>query len=125
LVDKNSSLRLFEKDNGECINPAPGTCIDTGLVNNQGEERFDFYMIPHKATIATARPVHYDIVYNNTGVNKKKIEELTYHLCYSYVNYQGSIKVPAATMYAQKIANYALENKVTPSDSLELNLHYL
>ena len=34
LVDKNTILRLFEKDNGECMNPAPGTCVDTGLVMN-------------------------------------------------------------------------------------------
>jgi aubergine len=126
LVDKNTTHRLFEKDNGHgYVNPGPGTIVDTGLVEHQGENKFDFFLIPHKATIATARPVHYDVVYNTTGVKKKDIELLTYHLCYTYVNFCGSIKVPAATMYAHKIANYAHENKVTPSDKLELKLHYL
>jgi len=74
LVDKNTSLRLFEKENGECVNPAPGTCVDSGLVEVAGEEKFDFFLIPHKATVATARPVHYNVIYNSTGVKKKDIE---------------------------------------------------
>jgi len=33
FVDKKITHRLFAKENGnECVNPAPGTCIDTGLV---------------------------------------------------------------------------------------------
>jgi len=32
LIEKNTH-RLFEKDNGNgYVNPAPGTCVDTGLV---------------------------------------------------------------------------------------------
>jgi len=32
-VDRRTSQRLFEKDNGNgYVNPAPGTCVDTGLV---------------------------------------------------------------------------------------------
>jgi hypothetical protein len=126
FVDKRITHRLFEKANGNgYVNPAPGTCIDTGLVENQGEEKFDFFLIPHKATVATALPVHYNVAYNTTQIKKKDLEQLTYHLCYSYVNFCGSIKVPAATMYAQKIANYAHENSVEPSAKLALNLHFL
>jgi len=34
FVDKRITHRLFEKANGNgaVVNPAPGTCIDTGLV---------------------------------------------------------------------------------------------
>jgi len=33
FVDKKISHRLFEKANGNgYVNPAPGTCIDAGLV---------------------------------------------------------------------------------------------
>jgi len=34
FVDKNTSHRLFERDNGNFINPGPGTCVDSGLVEN-------------------------------------------------------------------------------------------
>ena len=82
-------------------------------------------MVPHKATVATALPVHYNVVYNSTGFGKRDIETMTYHLCYNYFNFAGSIKVPSAVMYAQKVANYAHEISKIPNDSLSLNLHYL
>jgi len=82
-------------------------------------------LIPHKATIATARPVHYKVAHNTTGLAKENVEMLTFYLCHNYVNFCGSIKVPSAVMYAHKIANYAHDNSVTPNDNLSLNLHYL
>jgi len=53
-VNRNISHRLFYKDNGGYINPGPGTALDVGLVEDQGDKYFDFYLIPHKATVATA-----------------------------------------------------------------------
>ena len=57
FVDRNISLRLFHKDSGTYLNPGPGTVLDEGLVENQGDKIFDFYLIPHKATVSTALPV--------------------------------------------------------------------
>ena len=61
FVDKRVTHRLFEKspDGSGFLNPPPGTCVDTGLVESQGDTNFDFFLIPHKATVATALPVHY------------------------------------------------------------------
>jgi aubergine-like protein len=116
---------LFAKDNGNKINPGPGTCLDSVLVQNQGDKLFDFFLIPHKATVATAQPVHYDIVYNSSLLNKDQIEHVTYHLCYNYYNFGGPIKVPSACMYALKMANYAHENNVVPNEKLSSYLHFL
>lgn len=83
-------------------------------------------MIPHKATVATAQPVHFKVVYNSTGLAKDKIELSTYHLTYNYFNFSGPIKVPNACMYAKKLAEYAYDNKIyKPNENLSLNLHYL
>jgi hypothetical protein len=82
-------------------------------------------MIAHKATIATALPVHYFVVQNTTLMNQHQVEEFTYHLCYNYFNFMGSIKVPGAVMYAHKIANYANDLSILPNDALSGNLHYL
>ena len=81
-------------------------------------------MIAHRATIATALPVHYYVVSNRTAMSKEQVEAFTYHLCYNFFNFVGSIKVPAAVMYAHKIANYAQDIAI-PSDDLALKLHYL
>lgn len=125
-VNKRITHRLFEKDNGNgYINPGPGTVLDTALVEKQGEQTFDFFLIPHSATVATALPVHFKVVYNTSSMNKEQLETATYHMCYNYVNFAGSIKVPAACMYAQKIANYSHENSVMPNEKLNLNLHFL
>ena len=37
---------------------------------------------------------------------------MTYHQCYSYFGFMGPIKVPAAVMYAHKLAYYTLDNKI-------------
>ena len=106
------------------MNVAPGTVVDSGLTEHSNGS-FDFYMVPHKATIATALPVHYHVVMNTVGINREQVEEFTYHMCYNYFNFMGSIKVPGSVMYAQKLANYAHELRVNPSDALATRLHYL
>jgi len=70
LIDKMTTHRLFEKYNGDnhFLNPPPGTVVSTGLVENENERIFDFFLIPHKATIATARPVHYQVVHNTLAM---------------------------------------------------------
>lgn len=107
------------------MNPSPGTVLDSALVENQGDLTYDFFMIPHKATVATAQPVHYKVVYNTSNLTKDQFELSTYHLCYNYVNFSGPIKVPSACMYAKKIADYSAENVVKPNERLAFNLHFL
>lgn len=72
LVNKRITLRLFAKYSEEIyINPGPGTVLDTTLVDDDGPTIFDFYLNSHKATIATARPVHYKVIHNTTSLSKE------------------------------------------------------
>ena len=125
LVDRNIQHRVFVKSGQDCLNPGNGTVIDSAVVEVQGDTLFDFYMIPHKATVATAQPVLYKSVYNTTGMTKDQFETSTYHLCYNYFNFAGPIKVPMVCMYAHKICTYAQENKCVPSVGLSSYLHFL
>jgi aubergine-like protein len=125
LVDRNIQHRLFASSGQEKLNPGPGTIVDTSLVEQQGDNIFDFYLIPHKATVATAQPVLYRSVYNTTSMTKDQFETSTYHLCYNYFNFAGPIKVPMVCMYAHKIAAYAQENKNLPNENLATFLHFL
>jgi len=54
LIDKLSGHRLFMKSNGDTWNPQQGTVVDSAVVECQGDRIFDYFMIPHKATVATA-----------------------------------------------------------------------
>ncbi len=125
LVDRNIKQRLFVKQNHEFLNPGNGTVVDTAIVEVQGDQIYDFYMISHKVTVGTAKPVLFKCVYNTTGMNKEQFETSTYHLCYNYFNYVGPIKVPMVCMYAHKICSYAQENKCIPSTGLSSYLHFL
>jgi aubergine-like protein len=127
LINKKVTTRLFERDNGLVINPGPGTLVDTAIVEKDGNNIFDFFMIANdNPKTATALPVHYSIVCNTTGLSKREIEEITHQQCYSYQGFGGPIKVPAAAKYAEKLANYAHDTKVQKSNiSLSHKLHYL
>ena len=107
------------------MNPGPGTIVDTSLVENQGDRIYDFYLIPHKASVATAQPVLFKVAYSTSPLTKDQFETSTYHLCYNYFNFAGPVKVPMVCMYAHKIATYAQENKLTPNEGLCDYLHFL
>ncbi len=135
-------------DGSTYMNPGAGTVLDMGAVEDEGngngngnggggspsedlgmgglhlfkaENSFDFFMIPHSATVATALPVHFRVVHNTTGMNKKAVETLIYHQCYAYYGFGGGIKVPAACMYAHKLVNYAHDiEKLGKSNMLQV-----
>ena len=127
FVNKEINTRLFEPVGENMLNPPEGTVVDTDLVEIEGSaDKFDFYMIPHHASIATARPVHYIVAKNDTGLSKRQVEQFTYDQCYQYFNFGGSIKVPASVMYAHKIAKYCHDVRMNAlPDKLEKNLHFL
>jgi len=130
LVDKQVNTRFFEVSNSGPVNVAAGTLVDN-IVAGRTEPGFDFYMVPHKATVATALPVHYEVAINSTGMNDAAVQDLIHQQCYGYYNYVGPIKVPASVMLANKICNYAHDigkdkkARFIPSDKLSTKLHFL
>jgi aubergine len=71
LIDKKINTRLVEKQGDTYANPAPGTVVNTSITEHApGSGSFDFYMVAHKATIATALPVHYFVVQNTTSMTQ-------------------------------------------------------
>ena len=125
FVNQKLNQRLFVKNNGNYINAGAGTVVDTQIVKTQEESRFDFYLVPHSATVATALPVHFDVKYNDCQFDKQAFETLTYHLCYNYFNFAGGIKVPNVVKYAEKLANYSVDVRGIPNGKLNKNLHFL
>lgn len=72
MVDRNVQHRVFAQDHtGALLNPGPGSVIDTALVEKQGSSIYDFYLIPHKATVATAQPVLFKVCYNTSSITKE------------------------------------------------------
>lgn len=100
---------MFIQNNRKALdNPEPGTILDNGLVENEdGNKKFDFFLVPQQTTQGCVMPVHYFVPLNESeDLTKEVVENLTYALCYIYPNWAGSIKVPAPCQLAHKIADY-------------------
>lgn len=133
VVNKRISQKFYL--NGQ--NPAPGTVVDTKLVNKDASKVcYDFFLVSHNCTQGTVTPTHYYVHYDDSRLDKETFEQFTYNLCHAYQNWPGPIKVPAPCMYAHKIAEYALLTKkvgartqaiANPSDldALQNLLHFL
>jgi hypothetical protein len=135
LVDKNSGIRMLEKynNNGHIVNPGPGTCIDSGVVERDGDKLFDFYMVSNNnPTTATALPVKYEVAFNNSDLSKREFEEFTYHQAHNYVGFGGPVKVPASLKLAERLANYTKivgfngsSAQELPNNMLANYMHYI
>lgn len=109
IVNKRINQRMFIQNNRRALdNPEPGTILDNGLVENEdGNKKFDFFLVPQQTTQGCVMPVHYFVPLNESeDLTKEVVENLTYALCYIYPNWAGSIKVPAPCQLAHKIADY-------------------
>jgi aubergine-like protein len=118
---------MFLKKGNKIYNPEPGTVIDTELVETEGEERFDFFLQANEVNQGCARPVHFFVEKNGAKIPKDVIYKFSYDMCHAYFNWTSSIKVPAPTMYAHKIAFQAhvLGIDVVNNESMEMSLHFL
>ena len=85
---------------------------------------YDFFLISQSATQGCILPTHFFVTYDDSGMSKDCLQDLTYSLCYYYFNWAGSIKVPAPCQYAHKVAKYTLDIGARPSDKQE-NLFFL
>jgi hypothetical protein len=74
LVDKNRPQRIFIQNQDKTFgNPLSGTVVDQVIVEEQGDNIFDFFLIPHNATVATARPVLFSVCHNTSSLTKIQI----------------------------------------------------
>ncbi|KAI0336397.1 Piwi-domain-containing protein [Cubamyces sp. BRFM 1775] len=92
--------RRSQADNsGNC--PA-GLLIDQHITNPNYP---DFYLQSHAGLLGTSRPGHYVILENETGLNARQVQTLTYHLCHTYASATRSVSIPAPVYYADRICS--------------------
>lgn len=107
VVTKRINDRFFEQGYNKRlnkkgpINPQGGMIVQSGAVNNVG---FDYFMIAQNVNRGTATPVHFEVLFNNTGLTADSFYELTYYQTFNYYNWTGPVKVPSVVQYATKQA---------------------
>lgn len=72
-------------------------------------------------------PTKYSVIYSDSNLPDDALQQLLYSQCFSYCNWQGAIKFPAALEYARQCAkfnNKILDNSVV-GGLLQTQLYYI
>ena len=112
--NNRSNNRGSRGSNGlNLTNPIPGTFVFDNICQDKNE----FFLICQKSRQGLSTPTNYYILYNDLEKNgefsaehtKKCLAILSYKLSFMYYNTVGSIKVPAAVHYANRMASFISE----------------
>ena len=108
VVQKRHHTRLFlcdKKDLNDSGNKSqnvpPGTTVDQGITHPM---EFDFYLCSHQGIQGTSRPSHYHVLWDDNKFTADELQQLTYHLCHTYVRCTRSVSIPAPSFYSHLVA---------------------
>ena len=65
---------------------------------------FDFYLCSHQGIQGTSRPSHYHVLWDDNKFTADELQQLTYHLCHTYVRCTRSVSIPAPSFYSHLVA---------------------
>ncbi|KAJ2814523.1 argonaute 5, partial [Coemansia furcata] len=105
-VLKRHNTRFFPmgRDGDRTGNCVPGTVVDRS-VTMPGIT--DFYLFAHAAIQGTSRPTHYYVLHDDAKFSADVIQQLTYHLCYTYAICTRSVSLVPPVYYAHRVADRA------------------
>ncbi|KAH0664390.1 hypothetical protein KY284_029321 [Solanum tuberosum] len=118
VVQKRHHTRLFPSNHDDRSltdrsgNILPGTVVDTRICH---PTEFDFYLCSHAGIKGTSRPAHYHVLYDENNFTADAIQNVTNHLCYTYVRCTRSVSLVPPAYYAHLAAfraRYYMENDV-------------
>lgn len=72
-------------------------------------KNYDFYIVSQQSNRGTTVPNHYKVIYSDSNIEEGILQEIAFSQCFNYVNWTGSIKVPAILQYAKKASKFAAE----------------
>jgi aubergine len=123
MINVKTNERFFLGDNrGGANNVDAGTLVSSGLVS----PNYDFYIVSQRSTRGCSVPNHYRVIYSDSEVEEGIVQEIAFSQCFNYVNWTGSIKVPAIMQYAKKLAKFSsevMEPRSAIPDSLASKLY--
>ncbi|KAK1944269.1 Protein argonaute-2 [Phytophthora citrophthora] len=102
VVNKRHHTRAAFLENDR--NMAPGTVIDTGIVDSH---RFDFFLYGHNGPLGTSVPCHYTVLHDENKMSAEDIQRLTYFLCFTCARCAKSVSCAAPVYYAELVSERA------------------
>ncbi|KAJ2451880.1 hypothetical protein GGF42_004157 [Coemansia sp. RSA 2424] len=105
-VLKRHNTRFFPmgRDGDRTGNCVPGTVVDRSVTM---PGMIDFYLFAHAAIQGTSRPTHYYVLHDDAKFTADAIQQLTYHLCYTYAICTRSVSLVPPVYYAHRVADRA------------------
>eukprot|EP01111_Echinosteliopsis_oligospora_P013380 TRINITY_DN4789_c0_g2_i1.p1 TRINITY_DN4789_c0_g2~~TRINITY_DN4789_c0_g2_i1.p1 ORF type:complete len:869 (+),score=226.55 TRINITY_DN4789_c0_g2_i1:97-2607(+) len=100
IAQKRNIARIAISQDGSFHTPPAGTVIDSKIT---GRTKEDFYILPHKAIIGSAKPIHYHVVQNDMKLTLEQIQELIFKLCHLHPGCTRSVSLPAPLYNAHKL----------------------
>lgn len=109
IATKRHHIRFFPKPNDHTTgdrnaNPLPGTLVERDATH---PHHFDFYLCSHVAIQGTARPVHYQVIYDDANVEPDYLQKMIYQQCYQYARATTPVSLHPAIYYAHVASNRA------------------
>ncbi|KAI1433800.1 Piwi domain-containing protein [Xylaria sp. CBS 124048] len=109
IATKRHHIRFFPNQSNRGAgdrngNPLPGTLVERDATH---PHHFDFYLCSHVAIQGTARPVHYQVIYDEAKVIPDELQKMIYHQCYQYVRSTTPVSLHPAIYYAHVASNRA------------------
>lgn len=125
VVQKRINTKFFMQKVREPQNqnPLPGTIIDHTVTR---KFLVDFFLISQSVRQGTVSPSHYIVLEDENKFSADILQRLTYKLCFLYYNWPGTVRVPACTQYAHKLAQLiGMHVKRDAAEKLCDKLYYL
>ncbi len=109
IATKRHHIRFFPKPGDQATgdrnaNPLPGTLVERDATH---PHHFDFYLCSHVAIQGTARPVHYQVIYDDANVKPDDLQMMIYQQCYQYARSTTPVSLHPAVYYAHVASNRA------------------
>jgi eukaryotic translation initiation factor 2C len=97
IATKRHHIRFFPERgdrNGNCL---PGTLVEREITH---PFHYDFYLCSHVAIQGTARPVHYNVIHDECGLEVDDLQRILYRQCYQYCRATTPVSLHPAVYYA-------------------------
>ncbi|KAI0377243.1 Piwi-domain-containing protein [Hypomontagnella monticulosa] len=124
VATKRHHVRFFPKPGDKTTgdrngNPVPGILVERDVTHPQ---HFDFYLCSHVAIQGTARPVHYQVILDEAGVQPNDLTKMIYQQCYQYCRSTTPVSLHPAVYYAHLASNRARSHENIASKQKELGM---
>uniref|UniRef100_A0A1I7ZYD4 Piwi domain-containing protein n=1 Tax=Steinernema glaseri TaxID=37863 RepID=A0A1I7ZYD4_9BILA len=118
IVQRNSGYRLmpekphdFPGNQAMRDNVLPGTCVDSGIVN---ETKKEFVLVPHQCIQGTAKPSKYVLLHDEpVEISTDHLQKVTHTLCFMHGIVSSPVNCPSILYQAGDLAKRGSANYKT------------